>query len=43
MSDGTFILVKTLRAEDLIKEKVLAYLKRKKLEICMIYFFAKFC
>jgi hypothetical protein len=39
MSDGTFILVKTLRAEDLIKEKILTYLKRKKLEIYMIYSF----
>jgi predicted nucleotidyltransferase component of viral defense system len=43
MSDGTFILVKTLRAEDLIKEKVLAYLKRKKVrDLYDIFFLLNF-
>ena len=30
MSDGTFILVKTLRPENMIKEKILAYYKIRK-------------
>ena len=43
MSDGTFILVKTLRAEDLIKEKVLAYLKRRRVrDLYDIFFLLKF-
>jgi predicted nucleotidyltransferase component of viral defense system len=43
MSDGTFILVKTLRAEDLIKEKVLTYLKRKKIrDLYDIFFLLNF-
>jgi len=43
MNDGTFILVKTLRAEDLIKEKVLAYLKRRRVrDLYDIFFLLKF-
>ena len=43
MSDGTFILVKTLKPEEIIKEKVLAYLKRRKVrDLYDIFFLLRF-
>lgn len=42
MSDGTFINVYTLSPEDLMKEKVLTYAKRKKIrDLYDIFFFLK--
>jgi predicted nucleotidyltransferase component of viral defense system len=43
MSDGTSILVNTLRPEEIIKEKVSAYLKRKKIrDLYDVFFLLKF-
>jgi predicted nucleotidyltransferase component of viral defense system len=43
MIDGTFILVKTLKPEEIIKEKVLAYLKRRKVrDLYDIFFLLRF-
>lgn len=43
MSDGTFILVNTLKPEEMIKEKVSAYFKRKKVrDLYDIFFLLKF-
>jgi predicted nucleotidyltransferase component of viral defense system len=43
MSDGSFILVKTLKPEEIIKEKVLAYLKRRKVrDLYDIFFLLRF-
>jgi predicted nucleotidyltransferase component of viral defense system len=43
MSDGTFILVKTLKPEEIIKEKILAYLKRRKVrDLYDIFFLLRF-
>jgi predicted nucleotidyltransferase component of viral defense system len=43
MSDGTFILVKTLKPEEIIREKVLAYLKRRKVrDLYDIFFLLRF-
>lgn len=43
MSDGSFILVNTLKPEDIICDKVSAYLKRKKIrDLYDIFFLLKF-
>ena len=43
MSDGTSILVNTLTAEDLIEEKALAYIKRRKVrDLYDVFFLLKF-
>lgn len=43
MSDGTFIFVKTLKPEEIIKEKVLAYIKRRKVrDLYDIFFLLRF-
>jgi predicted nucleotidyltransferase component of viral defense system len=43
MSDGTSILVNTLRPEEVIEEKISAYLKRKKIrDLYDIFFLLKF-